>query len=273
MGAPRVASVAVGDERLAPFLALTAKGDRQRTEQRLGVFIAEGHLALVALARSAYPLVAVAVTPAQLDRVRTALAGVDTDVYVVAGDDLAATAGYPVHRGVLGLGRRRPPADPVDLLAAGGPVLVAEGIGDHENLGALFRNAAAFGVGAVLLDPSCADPLYRRAVRVSLGHVLRVPWARTATWPGGLEEIRGRGYQVVALTPAPGAEDVETLGAGDPSRTALLVGAEGPGLSAAALAGADRRVRIPMAAGVDSLNVATAAAIGLQRLARPTVGS
>jgi tRNA G18 (ribose-2'-O)-methylase SpoU len=265
-----VATVAAGDERLAPFLRLTGKGARQRVEQQLGVFVAEGHLALAALVASPYQVLAVAVIPAQRERVLTALAGTDAPVYVVDEADLAATTGFAVHRGVVGLGRRPPPEEPAALLAAGGPIVVAEGIGDHENLGGLFRNAAAFGVGAVLLDPSCADPLYRRSVRVSLGHVLRVPFARFSAWPAGLARLRSEGYEVVALTPGAG-EDVAVLDTSPRHRTALLVGAEGPGLSVAALAAADRRVRIPLAAGVDSLNLATAAAIALHRLVGPTV--
>jgi tRNA G18 (ribose-2'-O)-methylase SpoU len=144
---------------------------------------------------------------------------------------------------------------------------VLEGLNDHENLGALFRNAAAFGVDAVLADPTTADPLYRRSVRVSLGHVLRVPWTRLPDWPDGLASLKAEGFVLVALTPSADAEPIAALAADPPARVALLLGAEGPGLSGAALAAADRRVRIPIAEGVDSLNVATAAAIAFHRLA------
>ena len=143
---------------------------------------------------------------------------------------------------------------------------VLEGVNDHENLGALFRNAAGFGIDGVVLDPTTADPLYRRSVRVSMGHVLGVPWTRFPAWPEGLDEVRAAGFTVVALTPAPGSESIEDLAADPPERVALLVGAEGPGLSDAALAAADRRVRIPLSSSVDSLNVATAAAIAFHRL-------
>jgi tRNA G18 (ribose-2'-O)-methylase SpoU len=142
---------------------------------------------------------------------------------------------------------------------------VLEGLNDHENLGSLFRNAAALGADGALLSPTCADPLYRRAVRVSLGHVLRVPFARVGGWPADLGLLRERGWQVVALTPRAEAEPVTVLEALD-GPVALMVGAEGRGLSGEALAAADRWVRIPMAPGVDSVNVATAAAIALHRL-------
>ena len=147
-------------------------------------------------------------------------------------------------------------------------VLVLEGVNDHENVGSLFRNAAAFGVDAVVLDPTTADPLYRRATRVSLGHVLRVPFARVSEggWPAVLDDLRAAGLTTVALTPSREAEPLSRLVADALPRVALLVGSEGPGLSSTALAAADRRVRIPMAAGTDSVNVATAAAIALAAL-------
>jgi tRNA G18 (ribose-2'-O)-methylase SpoU len=136
-------------------------------------------------------------------------------------------------------------------------------LNDFENLGALFRNAAAFGVDAVLLDPQCADPLYRRSVRVSMGHVLRVPFAvLPGAWPDSLAALRD--FTVLALTPDPSATPLRDVPV--PPRWAVLLGAEGPGLSPAALAAADLRVRIPMAPGVDSLNVATAAAVAFAQL-------
>jgi tRNA G18 (ribose-2'-O)-methylase SpoU len=160
----------------------------------------------------------------------------------------------------------RPELPTVEALAQGARrLLVVEAVNDHENVGSLFRNAAAFGVDGVVLDPTAADPLYRRATRVSLGHVLRVPFARAEAWPQALEVLRTAGWTVAALTPA-GDEPLAALAAEGPPQVALLVGAEGPGLSPAALAAADRRVRIPMAPGVDSVNVATAAALALHAL-------
>jgi tRNA G18 (ribose-2'-O)-methylase SpoU len=155
-------------------------------------------------------------------------------------------------------------------------VVVLEGLNDHENIGSLFRNAAAFGVAGVLLDPTCADPLYRRSVRVSVGHVLHMPFARLAPWPTGLHLVRDAGFVIAALTPRPAAGipavSLAGLRAGmsgsdRPAGVALLVGAEGPGLTEAALSVSDVVVSIPIAERVDSLNVATAAAIAFHELA------
>jgi tRNA G18 (ribose-2'-O)-methylase SpoU len=144
-------------------------------------------------------------------------------------------------------------------------VAVLEALNDFENIGGLFRNAAAFGVGAVLLDPRCADPLYRRSVRVSMGHVLQVPFAvLPGAWPASLQPLRNARFRLLALTPRPKARPLRRLS--PPERWAVLLGAEGPGLSDAALGAADEWVRIPMAAGVDSLNVATAAAVTFAHL-------
>ena len=188
----------------------------------------------------------------------------DAPVYVAGPAIYDRIAGFPVHRGVLALAERQPALDPMSLLVGAATVVVVEGVNDHENLGAIFRNASALGAGAVLLDPSCCDPLYRRSVRVSVGHVLRVPFARLTPWPAALADLAAAGFDVVAMDPA--APDI--IGSVQPGRrVAVLVGAEGSGLSAGAAAAATRRVRIPMAAGVDSLNVATAVAIALHRLA------
>ncbi|HXR23194.1 MAG TPA: RNA methyltransferase, partial [Acidimicrobiales bacterium] len=180
-------------------------------------------------------------------------------------DVMAATTGYNVHRGLLGLASRLPGLSPAGLLAqlASRVVMVVEGVNDQENLGAIFRNAAAFGAGAVLLDPTCSDPLYRRTVRVSLGHVLRVPFARLSPWPVALELVRKCGFVPVALTPSSQAERIEVVSSElQGSRVALVVGAERDGLSASVLSMC-RSVRIAMAGGVDSLNVAAATAVAL----------
>ena len=189
-----------------------------------------------------------------------------TPVYVAGPAVFDQIAGFPVHRGVLALAGRRVPADAMALLEGVATAVIVEGVNDHENLGAIFRNAAAFGAGAVLLDPTCCDPLYRRAVRVSVGHVLRVPFARLEPWPTALAGVSQRGFTVVALDPS-AAKPIEAVQC--PGPVAVLAGSEGPGLSEAARTAADECVRIGMAAGVDSLNVATALAIALHRLARP----
>ena len=226
----------------------------------------EGVLALEALVASRYRIRTVLAAARRADEVR-ALVGDRAAVAVRSDAEVADIAGFAFHRGVLASADRRDPPEPGTLLRAGGTVVVTEGLNDHENLGALFRNAAAFGATAVLLDPTTADPLYRRSVRVSLGHVLRVPWSRAGPLPAGLGLLRDHGYTVVALTPAPAAEPLRSVAW--PERVALVVGAEGPGLTVETLAAADRRVRIPLAPGVDSLNVATAAAVVLYAKGAP----
>jgi tRNA G18 (ribose-2'-O)-methylase SpoU len=200
--------------------------------------------------------------------------GAPVPLIVRPQDEVAAVAGFAFHRGVLASADRLPLAPVADVLTGARRVAVLEGLGDHENVGALFRNAAAFGVDAVLADPRTADPLYRRSIRVSLGHVLRVPWTRIAGGRDGLAALHAAGFTTVALSPAPDAEPINELAAelaaaerDRPTFVALLLGAEGPGLTDEALRHADRRVRIPIADGVDSLNVATAAAIAFHRLA------
>ena len=171
---------------------------------------------------------------------------------------MAEVVGFHLNRGVLATADRVsfPPA--AELLARARSVAVLEGVGDHENLGAVFRNAAALGVDAVLLAPGCADPLYRRSVRVSMGTVLGVPFAPLPWLDEGITLLRDNGFRIVALTPAGELTLREAVPGG---RVAIMVGSEGPGLTPAALRSADMRVRIPMSGGVDSLNVATAAAI------------
>jgi len=252
---------------LADFRVLNDPAARRRLERQGGYFVAEGLLALEALVASPYRIRTVLATDRATDRVR-AVVGDRAPVVVRPEDEVAAVAGFAFHRGVLASADRPPPADPAALVAGARLVAVTEGLSDHENVGGLFRNAAAFGVDAVLLDPTTADPLYRRSVRVSLGHVLRVPWARVPALPGGLDVVRAAGLEVVALTPAATAEPLAALVPGPPR--ALVLGAEGPGLTAATLAAADRRVRIPLAVGVDSLNVATAAAVAFHALSLPT---
>jgi tRNA G18 (ribose-2'-O)-methylase SpoU len=239
--------------------------------------VAEGTMVLRSLVSSTYRVRSVLASAPRARQVETIVAGVDTPLYVADPEVLTRVAGFAVHRGVVALGERRPFPQPVHLAEQGRLLLVVEGVGDHENLGALYRNAAAFAVDGVLLDPGTVDPFYRRSLRVSMGHVMHVPTAREPDWPAGLRRLRDLGWTVLALTPASDADPIgrvaDELGRVEGEvRVALMVGAEGPGLSAGALAGADRRVRIPMVASVDSVNVATAAAIALHRLGRVEPG-
>jgi tRNA G18 (ribose-2'-O)-methylase SpoU len=248
------------DPRLADFRDLTAADRRPDRPGGRGLVIAEGVPVVRRLLDSPYPVRAVLGVPARLAALAGDLAAVDAPVYRASAEVMAQTVGFHLNRGVLAAADRAPEPAAAGLLAGARRVLALEGVNDHENLGSLFRNAAALGVDAVLLGPRCADPLYRRSVRVSMGHVLRVPFVRAP-----LSTLRDAGLTVLALTPQPPAAPLSTVDPARP-RVALLVGAEGPGLTAAALAVADRHVRIPMAAGVDSLNVATAAAIALHHL-------
>jgi len=183
-----------------------------------------------------------------------------------------AVAGFHVHRGALAAAKRTPLPSAAQILAGARLVLILEGVNDNENLGALFRNAAAFGADAVLLCPSCADPLYRRSVRVALGHVLHVPFARLESWPAGLQMLGAAGLRIIALTPDRAATALDRVASAPAAAhsegcVAIMVGSEGNGLSPEALAAAWLVARIPIVSGVDSLNVATAAAIALHRLA------
>ncbi len=255
------------DPRLADYHHLRSPSRRMALERERGIFTVEGRLSIEALLASRFVVRSIFVAEEHVQRVASML---DTDVpiFTMPARAMEQVSGVHFHRGVLAVAER-PQLPTVDELVAGARrLLVLEQVNDHENIGALFRNAAAFGVDGVVLDPTTTDPLYRRSTRVSLGHVLRVPFARVPDggWPAALHELRSAGVTVAALTPAADAVPLGRLAAEPPERVALLVGAEGPGLSAEAMAACDLRVRIPMAAGVDSVNVATAAAIALSAL-------
>ncbi|HYI60481.1 MAG TPA: RNA methyltransferase [Acidimicrobiales bacterium] len=263
------------DPRLADYRALTDPALRKRYEAERGVFIVESPLAVEALAASPHAPAtrSLLVGERRAERmapVAAALAAHGAAVYTAPAAVLEATAGFALHRGVVAAVSRPEPVAPAELLAGAGTVLALEGINDHENLGVLFRNAAAFGVDAVLLDPTCADPWYRRCVRVSMGHVLGVPHTRATAWPDEVAGLAATGWRVLALTPGAVTLVHRAPPLGPRQRAAVLVGAEGPGLAAATLAAPGiEPVRIAMAAGVDSLNVATAAAVALSHLRGP----
>jgi tRNA G18 (ribose-2'-O)-methylase SpoU len=257
------------DPRLDDYRDLTTADRRPDRPGGRGLVIAEGVVVVQRLIASPYPVRSLLGVARRVDELGADLDALDVPAYVTDAATMADVVGFHLNRGVLAVADRAPRPD-VDALVRDARLLaVLEGVNDHENLGALFRNAAALGVDGVLLGPRCADPLYRRSVRVSMGHVLRVPFAELpGPWPDGLDRLRAAGLRVAALTPA--ADAVPLSGSGlAGARVALLLGAEGPGLSAEALAAADVRVRIPMAAGVDSLNVATAAAVAFHTVAHP----
>ncbi|HWL01131.1 MAG TPA: RNA methyltransferase, partial [Microbacteriaceae bacterium] len=202
-----------------------------------------------------------------VDEVVEVLEGRDTTVFVGATDVLEGITGFDVHRGVLAAMHRPSLADPLALLKAARTVLVLEDIVEHTNVGAAFRSAAALGADAVLVTPRCADPLYRRSVKVSMGTVFQVPWTRIP-WPDGYAMLREAGFHLAALALAEDSVELDAFAAQAPPRVALLLGTEGDGLSARALGAADTTVRIEMAGGVDSLNVAAASAVALHAIRR-----
>jgi tRNA G18 (ribose-2'-O)-methylase SpoU len=265
---PGVAELIVDaeDERLADYRALTDVELRTRFEAPHGLFIAEGELVLRRALAAGYRARSILVDAKRLDQV----ADLATDAPRYAADQalLQRLTGFHVHRGVLGSFHRRPLPAAAEVLAAATRLVVLEDVNNHTNLGAIFRGAAALGMDAVLLSPSCADPLYRRSVRVSMGAVFAVPYARLDPWPEGLRTVRSVGFTVLALTPATDAVPIQSLTPDRRKRPALLLGAEGTGLSGAAMRAADARVVIPMHRGVDSLNVASAAAVAFWELAR-----
>lgn len=223
--------------------------------------IAEGVVVVRRLIDSPFPVRSLLGVPRRLDELSEDLDGIDVPAYATSADVMADAVGFHLNRGVLAVADRvdRPAVE--DLARTARVLAVGEGVGDHENLGSLFRNAAALGVDGIVLGPGCSDPLYRRSVRVSMGHVLRIPFTTLpGAWPASLDLLRDAGFVVVALTPSADAVPLARAGL-EGRRVALLVGAEGPGLTPEAQQAADLRVRIPMASGVDSLNVATAAAI------------
>jgi len=255
------------DPRLADYRALTDVELRTRWEPPHGLFIAEGELVLRRALRAGYPPRSFLIDAKRVDQLAD-LEGGHAPIYAAAPDVLQRATGFHVHRGVLASFHRRELPTPAEVLAAARRVAILEDVNNHTNLGAVFRGAAALGVDAVLLSPTCADPLYRRSVRVSMGEVFAIPYAKFAQWPADLAQVREAGFTVLALTPAPDAIPMQRLTAEQRKRAALLLGAEGPGLTPAAQSASDVRVVIPMRRGVDSLNVAAAAAVAFWELGR-----
>lgn len=248
------------DPRVADYAALNDVDLRTRFEPPRGLFIAEGELVLRRAVAAGYRLRSVLTSPKWLPQLDELDLG-GAPVYVAAPALLERLTGFHVHRGLLASVHRPDPAPVERLLATSRRLAVLENINNHTNLGAIFRCAAGLGMDGVLLSPSCTDPLYRRSVRVSVGEVFAVPWARATTWPQPLRELAEQGFTVLALTPDPTAVPLSHLDLSRVDRRAVVLGAEGRGLSRAALALAQTPVRIPMHGGVDSLNVAAAAAV------------
>ncbi|WP_026343783.1 RNA methyltransferase [Nocardia sp. BMG111209] len=255
-----------GDPRVADFRDLSAADRRPDRPGGRGLVLAEGVVVVQRMLTSRFAPFALFGVERRYEQLAGDLAGVDVPYYRASAEVMAEVVGFHLNRGVLAAARRPAEPDPARLLATARTVAVLEGVNDHENIGSIFRNAAGLGADAILFGDRCADPLYRRAVRVSMGHVLRVPFATLPTWPDSLELLRDTGFRIIALTPDPAAATLAAALTGD--RVALLLGAEGPGLTAAAMTASDVRARIPMSAGTDSLNVATAAAMAFYERVR-----
>lgn len=264
------------DPRLSPFRE-TRDGDALK---RSGLFLGEGMLVLERLLAhdARFAVRSMLVDERRLDdaiaRIEAAVTETPAQIFVASPEIIESIIGFRFHQGVLVLGERGQEPDASAVLDSleltdGHPstLVILENLVDHDNIGSVFRNAAGFGAAAVLLSPSCGDPLYRKSVRTSMGHILRVPFGRfgDAQWPDGLQTLRDRGFVVAALTPGPDAVDIGAFAAALPSdrRLALLLGSEGPGLSSRAMRASDARVSIAMAPGADSINVAAALAVAL----------
>lgn len=255
---------------------LAQRADPLDPAAHAGVFIAEGELVVRRLVRSRFKTQSVLTTPTQLKSLDDALAGLPaaTPIYLAEQDLLNQIVGFNMHRGLLAIGERGAPPLLSDLLQRRGPVLILEDLGNHDNLGGIFRNAAALGGPGVwvLLSPRCADPLYRKSLRVSMGLVLSVPFTRAESWPATIPEVSIAGFETWGLTPQDGAISLRAARGGNSiGRVALVLGSEGPGLTDQALAVCDRRVRVEMEKAdeaVDSLNVAMAAGIALYSMGR-----
>lgn len=250
------------DPRLDDFRDLNSIDRRPDLPTGKGLVIAEGVLVVQRMLASRFAPHALLGTDRRLDELKDDLAGTEAPFYRTSADVMARVVGFHLNRGVLAAARRVAEPAVAQIVDGARTVAVLEGVNDHENLGSIFRNAAGLGVDAVVFGSGCADPLYRRAVRVSMGHALLVPFARVTDWPGDLVMLKEKGFRLLAMTPHSEASALaEAMAAARDHRVAVLVGAEGPGLTAAALRLSDLRVRIPMSRGTDSLNVATAAAL------------
>jgi tRNA G18 (ribose-2'-O)-methylase SpoU len=257
------------DDALADYSRLTDVVLRRKTEPAGGLYIAESSKVIArAIAAGHVPRSALMLEQ-WLDDLRPLLEPFDIPVFVGAPEVLERLTGFNLHRGALA-SMHRPPLRSVEEVVAGARrVVVLEDIVDHTNVGAIFRSVAGLGADAVLVTPRCADPLYRRSVRVSMGTVLQVPWTRLPEWPVAAELLHGLGFHLAALALSDTAVSLDEFAANPPEKIALVLGTEGDGLSAAALRNADTVVTIPMMHGVDSLNVASASAVALYALRVP----
>lgn len=256
------------DPRLDDYRGLTDTALRAVSEPAGGLYIAESTKVIARAVASGHVPRSVLTQERRIEEIRGIVGDLDVPVYVVPDEVAEAVTGFAVHRGTIASMHR--PALPTvgEVLDGAEVVLILENIGDHTNVGAAFRAAAGLGADAVLVSPGGADPLYRRSVRVSMGTVFQVPWTRITDWESAIADLHAADFDIAALALRDDAVTLDAYVADRPERVALVMGSEGDGLSRTALEGADHVVTIPMSGGVDSLNVASAAAVALWALQR-----
>ena len=256
------------DPRVADYRGVS---DRALLRSR-NLFVAEGRIVVSRLIEDTrWILRSVLVSDAARRDLEPTLAAVAgrVPIFVCEASDFLGITGHDIHRGCLALVERRPALPLDDVLVTARLAVVLEGVSNADNVGGVFRNAAAFGADVVLLSPTCCDPLYRKAIRTSMGATLRVPFVQVEEWPAALMRLRAAGFRLVALTPREPSEVLEAFASRPRGpKLALFVGSEGPGLTVAVESAADDRVRIPIARGIDSLNLAVATGIALEQLTR-----
>ena len=255
------------DPRLADYRDLRDVELRKHLEAEHGLFLAEGEKVVRRAAEAGFTARSFLMAPRWLDGLSDVLDSSDAPCFVVSEELAEEVTGFHVHRGALASLERIPLRPVAEVIEHARTIVVLEDVVDHTNVGAIFRSAAALGVDAVVLSPRCADPLYRRSIKVAMGAVFTVPYARMDDWYDGVDLLSQAGFTTVALTLAEDAVEIEKAVAGL-DRVALLLGSEGPGLSPRWTHSADVRAVIPMAAGVDSLNVAAATAVACYVVAR-----
>jgi tRNA G18 (ribose-2'-O)-methylase SpoU len=257
----------LADPRLVDYAHQTDVALKKARGTEHGLYLAESLLVFERALRAGHLPRSVLSLGGSVDDAVAAVGDHNIPIFVGPGELLAGLTGYVLHRGLIASMHRPPLPDLRALLAGARRVVVLENVADPTNVGAIFRSVAAIGADAVLVTPRCSDPFYRRAIRVSMGTVLQVPWTRTGDWESTRAALAGAGFHIAALALTDDAVDLREFAATAPERVALVLGAEGEGLTPEAVAAADTVVRIPMAHGIDSLNVAATAAVAMYALA------
>jgi tRNA G18 (ribose-2'-O)-methylase SpoU len=261
----------LADPRLADYAHQTDVALRKARSGEYGLYLAESLLVFERALAAGHQPRSVLSLGSSVDQTVAALSAVgfdgpDVPVFVGPGELLAELTGYILHRGLIAAMKRPALPSPESLLAGARRIVILENVADPTNVGAIFRSVGAIGADAVLVTPSCSDPFYRRAIRVSMGTVLQVPWTRVGDWASTRALLTGAGFHIAALALSPDAVSLRDFAASAPDRVAFVLGAEGDGLTPEAISAADTIVRIPMAHGIDSLNVAAASAVAMWSL-------